>query len=313
MTLYFFVSRLFFHEYLAHFCVMFKKLKERWRVNGTSLALIICTFALGGSLCGFAARKLLAFTDLEKGVLWVVLYILMVTLLWPFCVLLISIPFRQFTFFINYLTKIWNRMGGKKQTSISVAIFASGAGSNAAKIIEQSLLTSNNKTANYTIDLVVCNKPGAGVLNIATKNNIETLIIEKEKFFRGDHYVSHLKNRGIDFIILAGFLWKIPVSLIRAYPNKIINIHPALLPKYGGKGMYGAKVHEAVINACEKESGITIHYVDELYDNGEIIFQTKCNISEQDSPESLAEKIHLLEHKHYPEVILHLFQVQNSR
>jgi len=292
---------------------MFKKLKERWRVNGTNLALIICTFALGGSICGIAARKLLAFAALDKGFLWITSYILLVTLLWPFCVLLISIPFGQFTFFIKYLTKIWNRMGGKKQTSVSVAIFGSGAGSNAEKIIEQSFLLMNKGIANYTIDLIVCNKPGAGVLNIAAKNDIETLLIEKEEFFRGDAYIDHLKEKGIEFIVLAGFLWKVPVQLIKAYPNKIINIHPALLPKYGGKGMYGSKVHEAIIAAGEKESGITIHFVDELYDHGNIIFQAKCNINAQDTPESLAEKIHLLEHKHYPEVIQNLFKMQNSR
>ena len=204
-------------------------------------------------------------------------------------------------------------MGGKKQTSVSVAIFASGAGSNAEKIIKQSLLLTNKGTANYTIDLIVCNKPEAGVLAIAAKNSIDTLLIEKEEFFRGDSYINLLRERGIEFIVLAGFLWKIPLSLIRAYPNKIINIHPALLPKYGGKGMYGLKVHEAIINSGEKESGITIHYVDEMYDHGEIIFQAKCSINQQDTPESLSEKIHLLEHKHYPEVIQNIFQMQNSR
>jgi len=204
-------------------------------------------------------------------------------------------------------------MGGKKQTSVSVAIFASGAGSNAEKIIEQSLFLADKKTANYTIDLVVCNKPGAGVLNIAAKNKIEILLIEKEAFFSESNYINYLKEKGIEFIVLAGFLWKMPLLFIRAYPNKIINIHPALLPKYGGKGMYGSKVHEAIIKAGEKESGITIHYVDELYDHGDIIFQAKCDISAQDTPESLAEKIHLLEHKHYPEEIQNLFQMQNSR
>ena len=148
---------------------------------------------------------------------------------------------------------------------------------------------------------------------IAAKNSINTLLIEKEEFFRGDSYINLLRERGIEFIVLAGFLWKIPLSLIRAYPNKIINIHPALLPKYGGKGMYGLKVHEAIINSGEKESGITIHYVDEMYDHGEIIFQAKCSINQQDTPESLSEKIHLLEHKHYPEVIQNIFQMQNSR
>lgn len=282
---------------------MFKKLKQRWQVNGGRLALIICTFAIGGSLCGFAGRNLLELTGMDKGFLWVLFYIILVSLLWPFCVLLISIPLGQFSFFIKYLTKIWNRMSGNKKTTIPVAIFASGAGSNAEKIIEHSAGLLKAGAGKYRVDLIVCNKPGAGVLTIAEKNNIDTVIIDKERFFRGDGYVKELKERSIEFIVLAGFLWKLPVALIRAYPHKIINIHPALLPKYGGKGMYGAKVHEAIIAAGEKESGISIHYVDELYDHGNIIFQAHCKVDENDTAETLAQKIHLLEHRHYPEVI----------
>jgi len=151
--------------------------------------------------------------------------------------------------------------------------------------------------------LVVSNKPDAGVLKIAEANNIPALIIEKEKFFRGNAYVDELKAAGIDFIVLAGFLWKLPSSLIKAYPKKIINIHPALLPKYGGKGMYGHFVHEAVIAAREKESGITVHYVDDHYDNGDIIFQAKCEVEETDTPETLAKKIQALEHRYFPVVV----------
>ena len=181
---------------------------------------------------------------------------------------------------------------------MNIAIFASGAGSNANKIID------HFKSNTYiNIALVVCNKPGAGVLNIAASNNIPTLLIEKEKFFRGNAYVDELKEAGIDFIVLAGFLWKIPSALIKAYHNKIINIHPALLPNYGGKGMYGSFVHNAVIAAKEKESGITIHFVDELYDHGSVIFQATCPILPGDTAETLAERIHALEHRHYPEVI----------
>lgn len=286
---------------------MFGKLKERWKVNGINLALIICTFALGGSLCGFAGRKLLAFTGLEKGFLWILLYIVLITLLWPFCVLLISIPFGQFSFFIKYLVKIWKRMSGNK-TAISVAIFASGTGSNAEKIIAHT-----SGTGKFSVDLIVCNKQGAGVLAIAAKYSIETLLIDKERFFSGDGYVTRLKDKGIQFVVLAGFLWKLPASLIRAYPNRIINIHPALLPKFGGKGMYGNKVHEAVIAAGEKESGITIHYVDEIYDHGNTIFQATCTVDENDTAETLAKKIHLLEHRHYPKVIEGLLKMQNSR
>ena len=190
--------------------------------------------------------------------------------------------------------------GGKKPVT-KVAIFASGAGSNARAIINYF-----KNAAAVKVALIVSNKPGAGVLKIAEKENIPVLIIEKEKFFRGNAYTDELKEKGIDFIVLAGFLWKVPVSLIKAYPHKIVNIHPALLPKYGGKGMYGAHVHEAVIANKEKESGISIHYVDELYDHGSVIFQAKCEVSENDTPQSLAAKIHVLEHQHYPVTIKNL-------
>ena len=179
-----------------------------------------------------------------------------------------------------------------------IAIFASGAGSNAKKIIEY---FEGHRL--ITVSLIVCNKPDAGVLKIADQTGIPTLLIEKEKFFRGNAYTDELKERGIGFIVLAGFLWKIPDTLIKAYPGKIINIHPALLPNYGGKGMYGGFVHEAVITNKDKESGITIHYVDEHYDHGDIIFQARCPIEETDSSESLAKKIHLLEHTYYPKII----------
>jgi phosphoribosylglycinamide formyltransferase-1 len=179
-----------------------------------------------------------------------------------------------------------------------IAIFASGAGSNAKKIIEHFCSHPFVK-----VEMIACNKPGAGVLKIAAANKIKILLIEKEKFFRGLGYVDELKEQCIDFIALAGFLWKIPPTLINTYRNKIINIHPALLPKYGGKGMFGPNVHEAVIAAREKESGITIHYVDERYDNGDVIFQAVCSVFEDDTAESLAQKIHELEHKYYATVI----------
>ena len=183
-------------------------------------------------------------------------------------------------------------------STANVAIFASGAGSNAKKIVEHF-----NNHPFIQIKLIVCNKPEAGVLQIAKDNTIETLLIEKEKFFSGDEYINVLKEHTIDLIVLAGFLWKLPENLVRAYQNKIVNIHPALLPKYGGKGMYGHRVHEAVLFNKEKESGISIHYADELYDHGKIIFQTTCPVLENDTPASLAERIHQLEHLHYPKVI----------
>jgi phosphoribosylglycinamide formyltransferase-1 len=182
---------------------------------------------------------------------------------------------------------------------INLAVFASGAGSNAQKIIEH----FNNKKAAAKVSLVVCNKAGAGVLQIAAAAGIPALLIERARFLDGDGYTAELQDRGIDFIVLAGFLWKVPLSLIEAYPRRIVNIHPALLPKWGGKGMYGSFVHAAVISAAEPESGITIHYVDEHYDHGDTIFQATCPVTPDDTPESLAQKVHLLEHRHYPEVI----------
>ena len=286
---------------------MFEKLKQHWKVNGLNLILIILTFALGGSLCGYAGRKFLALTNIDKGAFWVVLYIIVVTLLWPLAVLLVSIPLGQFAFFKKYIRKVFKRFGGKNAIQnnevINIAIFASGAGSNAQQIINYFSASSNIKIA-----LIVCNKPDAGVLKIAENAGITSLLIEKDNFFNGDNYLLELKKKNIDFIVLAGFLWKIPEALIKAYPKKIINIHPALLPKYGGKGMFGHHVHNAVINNQEKESGITIHYVDELYDHGEIIFKAICPINENDTADTLAQKIHLLEHAHYPKVIADVLQ-----
>ena len=303
---------------------MFDKLKAHWKVNGINLVLIIATFALGGSLCGYAGRKILMLAGLEKGVGWIVLYIILVTLLWPLCVLLISIPLGQFIFFKKYLIKVWQKMSGRKKKRdniFRVAVFASGAGSNAGQIIKNSypflLLQEKGDTKieagkrAYSVALIVCNKPGAGVLQIAGKEGIPSLLIEKERFFTGDNYLQELQKYNIDFIVLAGFLWKMPAALISAYPKKILNIHPALLPKYGGKGMYGSLLHKSVITAGEKESGITIHFVDELYDHGEIVFQAKCEVAPNDTPETLAQKIHLLEHANYSGVIASVIEKQN--
>ncbi|MEO6289506.1 MAG: phosphoribosylglycinamide formyltransferase [Ginsengibacter sp.] len=176
----------------------------------------------------------------------------------------------------------------------NIAIFASGVGSNAQKVIDHF-----RNSLDASVNLIVCNNPAAGVLQIASSEKIPVLLIEKKKF-QATGYVNEIKYYGIGFIVLAGFLWKLPEVLIEAFSKRIINIHPALLPAYGGKGMYGNAVHNAVINAKEKQSGITIHYVDEKYDHGKIILQVACPITEDDTAESLAQKIHLLEHKHYP-------------
>ncbi len=296
---------------------MFQRLQKRWKVNGLQLLLILCTFAIGGSLTGYAGRKLMDIFFIDSNWLWIIVYILLITLLWPLSVLLVSIPFGQYRFFTGYLKKMGKRLGIGKRQEVGgsrksatnpltthhspltrIAIFASGAGSNAQKIIDHF-----RNSAIIKISLIVCNKAGAGVINIAAKEDIPVLLIEKEKFFRGDAYVDELKENKIDLIVLAGFLWKIPLAIIKAFPNRIVNIHPALLPKYGGKGMYGNFVHEAVLNAKEKESGITIHYVDEHYDNGDMIFQAKCEVAEDDTLETLAQRIHKLEHEYYPKVI----------
>jgi formyltetrahydrofolate-dependent phosphoribosylglycinamide formyltransferase len=301
-----------FHKVLLHICNMFEKLQRKWKVNGLGLLLILTTFALGGSLCGFVSRKIIGLFNMDKGVAWVILYIILLTLTWPLCVLLVSIPLGKFKFFRNYISKVFKRMTGNSgqavnKSTTTLAIFASGAGSNAQKIIEY---FKNDAAVNIAV--VVCNNPGAGVLQIAESNGISILMIEKERFANGDGYVQELKKRGINEIILAGFLWKVPASLLREWPGAIINIHPALLPKYGGKGMYGARVHECVIANKEKESGISIHYVDEIYDHGAVIHQSRCEVTETDTAESLAQKIHELEHRHYPAVIAEIIKAKTS-
>ncbi|MFI5133861.1 MAG: phosphoribosylglycinamide formyltransferase [Chitinophagales bacterium] len=276
---------------------MFKRLKHKWKVNNLQLVLIFCIFAIGGSLTGYAGKKIISLFSIEQPWVWIVIYILLIILLWPLAVIIISIPFGQFRFFKKYIRKIGVRAGLMKPGT-RIAIFASGQGSNAQKIIDHF-----RNHASVKIALVVCNNPTAGVLQIAGKENIPFFLIEKEKFLYGNGYLDEFKKNKIDFIVLAGFLWKLPSSLLKAYPGKIINIHPALLPGYGGKGMYGLHVHEAVLANKEKESGISIHYVDEIYDHGGIIFQAKCPVMENDTADLLAQRIHALEHEHYPVII----------
>jgi phosphoribosylglycinamide formyltransferase-1 len=184
---------------------------------------------------------------------------------------------------------------------VRLAIFASGQGSNAREIIRYFRNSDHQVMGrNVEVALIVCNKTGAGVLSIAADASIPVCLIEKEKFFKGSHYLEEFARYNISFIVLAGFLWKIPSGLIHAFPERILNIHPALLPGFGGKGMYGRAVHEAVIAAGEKESGITIHYVDERYDHGRVFFQVNLTLSPDETPDSLADKIHALEHRHFP-------------
>jgi phosphoribosylglycinamide formyltransferase-1 len=216
----------------------------------------------------------------------------------------------QFGFFRNYLRKMSQTIFGvsskapKPQNgSFSIkkrnlALFASGAGSNAQKIIEHF-----KGHPSIRVSLIVCNKPGAGVIQIAADFDVPVLMIEKKDFDQGNLYVKELSKYEIDYIILAGFLWKMPEAFLNAFPRHMINIHPSLLPKYGGKGMYGSRVHEAVIAAGEKESGITIHYVNGQYDEGEHLFQAACTVDASDTTDTLATKVHALEHLHFARVI----------
>lgn len=179
-----------------------------------------------------------------------------------------------------------------------IAIFASGTGTNAKRILEYF-----QERDDIVISCILSNNNTAGVLNIAHSFGIETKTFNRNSFYNSDEILDFLKSKHIDFLILAGFLWLVPDSILKAYSGKILNIHPALLPSFGGKGMYGMHVHNAVKAANSKETGITIHLVDEHYDNGDIIFQEKCVVEEQDTPEDIAHKIQYLEHKYYPEVI----------
>ncbi|MDR1716035.1 MAG: phosphoribosylglycinamide formyltransferase [Prevotella sp.] len=179
-----------------------------------------------------------------------------------------------------------------------IAIFASGSGSNAENIIKY---FANNESVN--IKLIVSNKEDAYVHQRAKNLGIESVTYSASDFYHTDKVLECLLQKEIDFIVLAGFLLKIPENLLRAYPNKIINIHPALLPKFGGKGMYGDNVHKAVVESGETESGITIHYVNENYDEGTIIFQAKCPVSATDSYEDVAKKVHALEYTYFPVII----------
>ncbi len=179
-----------------------------------------------------------------------------------------------------------------------LVLFASGNGTNVQRIAEYFAGHSD-----VEILLVLTNNPKAGVLKRAEKLGLPTLIFSRDDFYQTGKVIEVLKNINPDLIVLAGFLWLIPSDMIDAFPNKIINIHPALLPKYGGKGMYGHHVHEAVIQNKETESGITIHYVNEKYDDGQIIFQSSFKLEENETPESLAEKIHEDEYRYFPVVI----------
>lgn len=183
------------------------------------------------------------------------------------------------------------------QKPYRVAIFASGSGTNAEAIFKHF-----RKHPQIEVSLLLCNNPAAGVIDRARNHNIPYRLFDRTQLQHGE-VLQWLSDAAITHIVLAGFLWLIPGALVSAYPGRIINIHPALLPKYGGKGMYGMKVHEAVKKTGEHETGITIHKVSEQYDEGAILFQAKCPVEDTDTPESIAQKVHQLEYRHFSEEI----------
>ena len=176
-------------------------------------------------------------------------------------------------------------------------MFASGSGTNAQNLIEHF-----NKTFDKEVVLVLSNNPEAYVLERAARLGVPARVFSREDLKTG-RVLRILQENAVDFVVLAGFLWLIPAEITAAYRNRIVNIHPALLPKYGGKGMYGLHVHAAVLENGEGESGITIHYVNEKYDSGDIIFQARCPVMPDDTPERLQERVHRLEYEHFPKVV----------
>ena len=188
-----------------------------------------------------------------------------------------------------------------------IAIFASGSGSNAQKIMEHF-----KRSNDVEVSLILTNNSDAYVLQRADNFEIPSHIFDKKEFYESDKIVNLIKNLNIDLIVLAGFLWLVPQNLLKAFPNKIINIHPALLPKYGGKGMYGDRVHLAVLEAKEPESGVTIHFVNSEFDEGEIIHQSKFKIDKGDDLKMVKFKVQQLEHQHFPKVIEGLLKKMKS-
>ncbi len=182
--------------------------------------------------------------------------------------------------------------------TVKIALFASGSGTNVENIVKY----FNGKTTAKPV-CVLCNKPDAFVLERAKRLGLDSMTFNRTDFNDGKKIMEYLKKYEVDMIVLAGFLWLIPQYLINAFPNRIVNIHPALLPKFGGKGMYGMHVHEAVKQNGETETGITIHLIDGNYDKGNTVFQAKVQVSPTDSPDDIANKVHALEYEHYPKLI----------
>jgi phosphoribosylglycinamide formyltransferase-1 len=184
------------------------------------------------------------------------------------------------------------------KTTTRIAIFASGTGTNADKI-----MAHFSAIPGIEVALVLSNRPNAGVLQYAAQYQVPTLVFDRHTFYQSETILQELQRLEIDWIVLAGFLWLVPANLIDAFPQRIINIHPALLPDFGGKGMYGMRVHEAVVAAGKEQTGITIHYVNNRYDEGATIFQATCVVDPSDTPDDIATKVHKLEHRYFPIVL----------
>lgn len=289
-------------------CMMLKILRKKWNVDGWPFFFILCTFGVTGTFTAWISKALSGWFHVDNYTMtWWLLKLIPLLIGYQIFLLMFGFCFGQFAFFWKFEKKLLTAMGILKKDNIEkIAIFASGSGSNAQKIIE-----AFAGSEQIRVEMVISNNANAGVLQIAERNNIDTRIIRK-----GEEdemaLLKHLKRKRINYIVLAGYLWKVPDAFIKSYPARIINIHPALLPKFGGKGMYGLRVHDAVIKAGEMESGITIHFVDEVYDNGEIIFQEKVQVQPSDTAESLSKKIQALEHKHFPEVIRSVIKAKSA-
>ena len=287
---------------------MLKKLQQHWKVNPTDLVFILLTFAVTGTFTAWVSEEITNWLSVEKYSLgWWFLKILVLLFGYQVFLLFFGFCFGQFSFFWKFEKKFLRKLGILKREGVTIAIFASGTGTNTARIIEYF-----KKHSYIHVGMVVTNNPQAGVIQVAENAGIPLMVINKDSF-QNPVFIEHLQEKNIHWIILAGFLWKIPPALIKAFPDRILNIHPALLPRFGGHGMYGARVHEAVLKQGEKNSGITIHYVDEVYDNGKIIHQSTCEVSEKDDPASLAARVHALEHEHYPAVIEKEIKKQTAR
>jgi len=191
----------------------------------------------------------------------------------------------------------------EKTSMKSIAIFASGAGTNAENLIRYFRTSSSG-----TVTLVLTNRPDAGVIARARNLGVPALVFDRDQLCTSGEVLEMLRKIEIDFIVLAGFLWLVPEEILEAYRGRIVNIHPALLPSYGGKGMYGHHVHEAVLASGDRQSGITIHHVNPAYDEGDIIFQAMCPVWPDDTPDALARRIHELEYEHYPRVVEELLE-----